>query len=308
MKFCILLALTLCSIANSLTLEEVNVKELEKLIGQEQYVLVLFSDESEASHDMETELAGVREDLVETINAWVVKIIDTDKESRTIDLINPKAKLPQVIFYRKQIPVIYDGPASEDDIHETIMAYKEPCVRDLTDTSFEHLTQAATGATTGDWLIEFFKDECEDCALLRARLETVGCKNRGRLNVAMVNKGTTGAVTGRRFEVGAVPALIFFRLGRMYRYTLEKYDVDSLNSFVNGWYKNVPGESIPLPKTPFDDVVQMCVDYLREYPVLCVVMIGLPILLFIAFIYLTASTPEKPKSKKTKKKKSEKDQ
>ena len=43
---------------------------------------------------------------------------------------------------------------------------------------------------------------------LRARLETVACKNRGRINVARVNKGTTGAVTGRRFEVGAVPALI----------------------------------------------------------------------------------------------------
>ena len=57
-----------------------------------------------------------------------------------------------------------------------------------------------------------------------------------------------------------------------------------------------------------DDVVQMCVDYLREYPLLCGLMIGLPIILFIAFIYLTASSPEKPKSKKTKKKKSDKDQ
>ena len=102
---------------------------------------------------METELAGVREDLVETINAWVVKAID----SKVIDLVNPKAKLPQVVFFRKTIPVIYDGAANEDDIHETIMAYKEPCVRDLTDTSFEHQTQAATGATTGDWLIHFFK-------------------------------------------------------------------------------------------------------------------------------------------------------
>ena len=41
-----------------------------------------------------------------------------------------------------------------------------------------------------------------------------------------------------------------FRNGRMYRYTLEKYDVDSLDSFVNGWYNNVPKENIPLPKTP----------------------------------------------------------
>ena len=53
-----------------------------------------------------------------------------------------------------------------------------------------------------------FQDDCEDCLRLRARLETVACKNRARLNVALVNKGTTGAVTGRRFEVAAVPSLI----------------------------------------------------------------------------------------------------
>lgn len=40
------------------------------------------------------------------------------------------------------------------------------------------------------------------------------------------------------------------RLGRLYRYTMEKYDVESLSSFISGWYKNVQAESIPLPKTP----------------------------------------------------------
>ena len=29
-------------------------------------------------------------------------------------------------------------------------------VRELTDDNFEHDTQAATGATTGDWLVEFY--------------------------------------------------------------------------------------------------------------------------------------------------------
>merc|ERR1711862_149856 len=156
-------------------------------------------------------------------------------------------------------------------------------------------------------LVMFFKDECKEYQLLQTRLETIGCKNRGRINIAKVNKGTTGAVTGRRFEIGGVPAFVFFRLGKMYHYTLEKFDVDSLDSFVNGWYKNVPSHSIPLPKTPFDDVVQMCVDYMRDYPLVCGLVIGLPILLFLAFIYLTASSPDKPKSKKTKKKKTEKE-
>ena len=101
---------------------------------------------------MEAELAAVREDLVETINAWVVKAID----SKLKDTYNPQ-KEPQVVFFRKTSPVLYTGPANEDILLETLMSYVECGVKDLTDTSFEHLTQAATGATTGDWLIHFFK-------------------------------------------------------------------------------------------------------------------------------------------------------
>ena len=41
-----------------------------------------------------------------------------------------------------------------------------------------------------------------------------------------------------------------FRLGKMYRYTIDKFDPDSILSFMNGFYKNYPAESIPLPKTP----------------------------------------------------------
>ena len=80
-----------------------------------------------------------------------------------------------------------------------------------------------------------------------------------------------------------------FRLGKMYRYTLEKFDPESMANFVEGFYKNLPAENIPPPKTPLwvdillfllmnllfyltlsfsDDLVQLCVDYLREYPLL----------------------------------------
>jgi hypothetical protein len=41
-----------------------------------------------------------------------------------------------------------------------------------------------------------------------------------------------------------------FRLGKMYRYTIEKFDIKSLTNFATGFYKNVKAESIPMPKTP----------------------------------------------------------
>jgi len=31
---------------------------------------------------------------------------------------------------------------------------RDPVVKELNDNSFEHLTQASTGATTGDWFIK----------------------------------------------------------------------------------------------------------------------------------------------------------
>lgn len=36
------------------------------------------------------------------------------------------------------------------------MDNKDPLVKELADDSFEHLTQAATGATTGDWLVMLY--------------------------------------------------------------------------------------------------------------------------------------------------------
>jgi thioredoxin-like negative regulator of GroEL len=75
-------------------------------------------------------------------------------------------------------------------------------VQELTDSSFEHLTQAASGATTGDWLVMFFTSSCQLCHRLMATLESVGCKHRGRINVARVNKETYGEKSGRRFELG----------------------------------------------------------------------------------------------------------
>ena len=46
-------------------------------------------------------------------------------------------------------------------------------VVDLTSDSFEHLTQAATGATTGDWLVEFYAPWCGHCKHLAPVYEDV---------------------------------------------------------------------------------------------------------------------------------------
>ena len=42
---------------------------------------------------------------------------------------------------------------NRDDIGQWVAANLQSEVSQLTDETFEHLTQASTGSTTGDWLI-----------------------------------------------------------------------------------------------------------------------------------------------------------
>lgn len=108
-----------------------------------------------------------------------------------------------------------------------------------------------------------------------ARWEAVGAKLKQRINVARVNKYSTGASTARRFGVYEVPQFILygieinlnfikmtfivnsilicdyrFRHGKMYRYLIPKHDVKSFVSFAQDWYKNAHGEKVPVPQSP----------------------------------------------------------
>ena len=199
----------------------------------------------EKCEEYEDALFSIREDLVDSLNAWVVKSI----QSQLVRIYSP-SKEPAVVFFRHGVPLLYDGkpveliwrdynqfnrfesqestwcitqwtwaglmiwlssvdlcwgrfniflkrnstfywseiywhshniilyyyymncdlterlensskfhyysptgePNDELMLH-TFLENKEPCVRELNDDNFEHLTQAATGATTGDWFI-----------------------------------------------------------------------------------------------------------------------------------------------------------
>lgn len=44
--------------------------------------------------------------------------------------------------------------------------------------------------------------------------------------------------------------IISFRHGKMYRYQIPKYDVNSLVSFARDWYRNAHAEKVPVPQSP----------------------------------------------------------
>ncbi|KDR19858.1 thioredoxin domain-containing protein [Zootermopsis nevadensis] len=285
----------------SASLEVVTDDELLSLFKNEKYVIVLFTKKDcDQCDDFENELIHLREDVVDTLNAWVVKAVN----SQLVRLYNPN-KEPALVFFRHGVPLLYDGPVNDELIFHTFTENKEPTVRELSDDNFEHLTQASSGATTGDWFVMFYSTDCTECQRLQARWEAVGAKLRTRLNVARVNKQTTGAVTARRFGIWEVPAFIFFRQGSMYRYNIHKYDVTAFTSFVTDWYKNARKETVSAPKSPFDDFLQMIVDYLRDSPWIWKIgfgSVGFTVLsIFIIISKLKAKKP--PVTKKSKKSK-----
>lgn len=96
----------------------------------------------------ENELFKVGDEFRDEFPADVVKVVD----SQLVRLYNPK-KEPSVVFFRHGVPLLYEGNINAEEILQKFDQNRTPTVKELTDDTFEHLTQAATGSTTGDWLI-----------------------------------------------------------------------------------------------------------------------------------------------------------
>ena len=135
-------------------------------------------------------------------------------------------------------------------------------VVELNEQNFEHLTQAATGATSGDWLVLFCKDSVSRCAKVTANWQKVAvtlaasreAKGMPRINVAQVDTSTS-AWLRKRFGVQSVPVVLLFKGGVMYSFHGGGFSVDRLVSFAERDYERsnrmlVPPE--PHVATPHD--------------------------------------------------------
>jgi thiol-disulfide isomerase/thioredoxin len=208
----------------------------------------------------------VKEEFESTFSGGrVVKV----ENSQLVRLYNPyKTAEPTLVFLRNGVPLIYDDadPDDADSIFNFFSENRDPIARELDDSNFEHLTQASTGATTGDWLVQFYDNACVDCQRLHAIYETIGAKLKMRMNVARVNRATKGIQTAKRFKIETVPSFILVRQGKFYRYNLKKYDIESLVGFAQTWFKNVGAEKIIVPKSPFENLIDGIVENIKNLP------------------------------------------
>jgi protein disulfide-isomerase-like protein len=101
----------------------------------------------------------------------------------------------------------------------------------LNDANFEHDTQAASGATTGDWFVMFGAEGCKPCENMRPAWEYVAQDLKGKVNVAYI-EAMENPLTSTRFGVRSYPTAFLISKGSFYEFNGTR-DVPTLRSFAS---------------------------------------------------------------------------
>lgn len=285
-----LLSLFLCAPGSSV---KTSVEQLEEVLQQEKFVAVFFTKECCTCIECveaEAFLSTITLDLVKDFGILTVKLIEETKLANSFGVKD----YPALIFLRDRIPVLYDGKFEREELLDWLEKSRDVALKELNDDTFEHLTQAATGATTGDWLVAFSGKACNTPALSTA-LDSVAVKVRNKVNVAKVDIETSPLLKDR-FKISACPQILFFRLGKMYEYTLPGVKINSLVSFVEGFYRN--SKSLPVPKeqSPFDLLVEKSAIFIKENKTAAIAALS-GFLIFIVLLLRYAREPQGDRSK-----------
>jgi len=142
------------------------------------------------------------------------------------------------------LSLVWAHPDSSSHTHKHTGEHHQVIV--LTDGNFEHDTQAATGATTGHWLVDFYAPWCGHCSTLNPIWDELSVQLKGQINVAKVD-ATANRQVAQRFQIEAYPTIKYFRQGRVYDYNGHR-TVEDLKNFVLEDYAKA--DSVPVPRPP----------------------------------------------------------
>jgi thiol-disulfide isomerase/thioredoxin len=130
---------------------------------------------------------------------------------------------------------------------------KGDAVIHLNDANFEHLTQSASGWTTGDWFVMFGAPWCKHCKAMMLNWNETARDLKGEINVAVID-ASYNPFTAQRFNITAYPTVILLRQGRAYEYKGDRY-WKKMIVFARLEYQNEPSFKIPPAHGTFDELV-----------------------------------------------------
>lgn len=122
----------------------------------------------------------------------------------------------------------------------------------LDSKNFEHLTQASTGATTGDWLVKFYAPWCGHCKKMEPTYAQVADALEGEVNVAKVDV-TASRELGTRFDIKGFPTLKLISKGKVYTFKGRR-SLEEITEFARGGYQIHEPEEVTPPLGFFGEI------------------------------------------------------
>ncbi|XP_071479347.1 dnaJ homolog subfamily C member 10-like [Diadema antillarum] len=173
-------------------------------------------------------------------------------------------RLPSVYYVRDHTPILYIGDMNAQAIINWVEVTGKRIHVTLTDETFEHLTQAATGATTGPWLVLFCDVSIQDCSTLLPMWEHIAYRLHSVINVALVDVAISPRLVKRFKLPESTPSVHLFQHGKRYEYNLHLRDDAAIVTFAYNGYKNARAVDVEKEPTPFDTLTENIADQLKE--------------------------------------------
>mmetsp|Transcript_4724 Transcript_4724/g.7294 ORF Transcript_4724/g.7294 Transcript_4724/m.7294 type:complete len:229 (-) Transcript_4724:143-829(-) len=143
-----------------------------------------------------------------------------------------------------------------------LLASTSAAVIDLTDSTFEHQTQASTGQTTGKWFVKYYAPWCGHCRSLAPTWEDLSDRlQESDVNDVIIAKVdcTQEKEVCNRFNIQGFPSLKYFADRKMFSYKGAR-NIDALYDFVTEGYKSALQDTIP----PVPSIYEKTMKQLRK--------------------------------------------
>ncbi|XP_072391995.1 uncharacterized protein hlk isoform X1 [Diabrotica undecimpunctata] len=185
-------------------IEEVNSKMLDKILGENEHVVVYFYKEGDKrSQKILQELENI-DDECEDKDIDFVKISD-DGIQKEYDL----PSLPAVVFYRNRFREIYTG----DLMHEEAILDWVLNLRDSDPDVIENVDRKTLQVLINDvehLAVLFYSDDCEDCKQILEELETID-DDTDKHDIQFVK--SMDAKLASEIGIFSFPALVYYETG-----------------------------------------------------------------------------------------------